>query len=455
MSDRNTGHPPDCPDGETLVAHLRDEVTPEERTWVDEHLAACHACRAEVERYRRLVGVLTELCDDTTDRDLTGKVLARLPKETSFSDRRFLLTAAAAAILVIGIAVASLLNRASEDVTPEATATAATHVEVGRALDWLARTQEPDGSWAPRKWEGQPIYRVGLTGLALLAFLGSDDDVTAGRYAETVERATGFLLAEQKKNGRFGPFFSAAPYNHGIATVALLHRYARRRDEKLKRPIEQALIFIGRHQGARGGWGYLSPEQRTNTSVTAWQLTAVLLADALGWPQARDAADKGLAWIANTLDAEGRAGYSRPGDFRYGPDVPTAIAAFCLSVGAAEDRRAPSAVKVTDALLRLASASTETEKVNFYRSYFLTHALGVARERGHADPSKLAVLSLRLKGDLVDRQVAEGLHAGSWDPTDRWSRAGGRVYATAMAALSLEADRRAQQIASRSAPRPR
>ncbi|HUU43026.1 MAG TPA: prenyltransferase/squalene oxidase repeat-containing protein, partial [Planctomycetota bacterium] len=333
--------------------------------------------------------------------------------------------------------------------------------EVALALDWLVRTQEPDGSWDPAKWDGQPVYRVGLTGLALLALVGSEEDVTAGRYAGAIARATAFLLSEQKVNGRFGPFFSASVYNHGIATVALLERYARTRDERLKRPIEEALVFIGRHQDADGGWGYLDPERDANASVTAWQLHAVLLADALGWSQARTSAQKALAWIESTVDAQGRAGYSRAGDFRYGPQVPTAIAAFFLSGKSGGDARGR---QVAEALGRLPWEGARAdppvpnggEGVDFYRAYFLTLALGALRGRDDAglsrtqvrDAAKLAQLRDEVTGDLVERQLTEGPDAGSWDPTDRWSPAGGRVYATAMAALSLQAGTRTTPFAA-------
>jgi hypothetical protein len=35
------------------------------------------------------------------------------------------------------------------------------------------------------------------------------------------------------------------------------------------------------------------------------------------------------------------------------------------------------------------------------------------------------------------RKYADGCGCGSWDPVDRWGAEGGRVYATAMNALTL------------------
>jgi hypothetical protein len=42
------------------------------------------------------------------------------------------------------------------------------------------------------------------------------------------------------------------------------------------------------------------------------------------------------------------------------------------------------------------------------------------------------------EGDLPLQRGGDGPHAGSWDPDPVWGGHGGRVYATAVAALTLE-----------------
>lgn len=44
-----------------------------------------------------------------------------------------------------------------------------------------------------------------------------------------------------------------------------------------------------------------------------------------------------------------------------------------------------------------------------------------------------------LHWSALDSQVAEGRHAGSWEPEGPWGMVGGRAYATAMTLLSLQA----------------
>jgi hypothetical protein len=43
-----------------------------------------------------------------------------------------------------------------------------------------------------------------------------------------------------------------------------------------------------------------------------------------------------------------------------------------------------------------------------------------------------------LAPELVAHQRTDGAFTGSWDPQDRWSRLGGRVYQTAICTLCLE-----------------
>jgi hypothetical protein len=73
--------------------------------------------------------------------------------------------------------------------------------------------------------------------------------------------------------------------------------------------------------------------------------------------------------------------------------------------------------------------------------YFDTYAVSAALFRfdGPEGP-RWKAWNEDLKNLLVPHQMTgkDGCADGSWDPTDRWSVAGGRVYATAMNALNLE-----------------
>jgi hypothetical protein len=211
------------------------------------------------------------------------------------------------------------------------------------------------------------------------------------------------------------------------------------------------LGFITQQQQDDGGWGYL--QTPANTSITSWQLQALLLGAGLDWPTAGPAARRGLSWVRATLDAEGRAGYTKPGDFPYGSQGLTAMAALCIAMGERGSVRADGDGGVFHSLVEAASAGVENH--DFVRSYFLANALSVAAlDRDAVDP-ELARLSAELRRAVADRQIKSGPDAGSWDPSDRWGPAGGRVYATAMGVLSLRAGERARRLAEPGRARPR
>ena len=432
-----------CPEEESAVAYVQGELSDEELSRFERHLAECEVCRDKVSEMRAVVARLRELAPEPLSRDLAPDVLARIRQPAPPALRLLRIAVLAACLLLIlwgGWALRDAFR------TPRGEAPS--DKQVALALDWLASAQEADGSWDPGKWGGQSDYRTALTGLALLAFTGADETAARGPHAETVARAVTYLLGEQSKGGRFGPFFSGAPYNHGIATLALLETYARTRDAKLRAPLARAVYFIKARQDERGGWGYLSREVRTNTSITAWQLQALLLAHSLGWSDTNRSAEKGLSWLEGVVGPDGLAGYSRSGDFPYGSRTLTAMTAFCLSVGAQRQLgRAELPAKTMDALVRL--ASKPTGEPDYYQSYFLTHALSAARGKGPEESFELDPLTRQLRDALIERQVKTGPNSGSWEPSDRWGRAGGRVYATAMAALSLQADTHAAGLLDR------
>jgi hypothetical protein len=463
-----------CPRAESVAGYVLGELAGDELAGFEKHLATCDACRRAAADFRAVIARMREVGPEPLARDLTPAILAKVDEMERRRGRRVLTLpriAAVAASFVAALAAALVGRRMSlqeeapvvvelpvadapaGDDAPVAAVPVATPTEVLRALDWLAASQEPDGSWDATRWEGQDTFTVGLSGLAVLAFVGAGETHRDGAHARTVERGLDYLVGCQVENGRLGPFLGAALYNHGIATVALLEVYARTREPGLREPIGRALDFMTTEQGADGGWGYLGGG-RSNTSVTAWQIHALLLAASLDWPDASAAGARGLAWLEGIVGDDGLAGYTRPGDHPNGPETLTAMTALMLSVGSSEmDAAGPEGARAVRSLVRLTSAPA-AGSTDYYRSYFLTHALRVAEATEHRE----VALSGTPEGEerprptdelrvaLVERQLRAGPNSGSWSPSDRWGLTGGRVYSTAMAALSLEADRRADEL---------
>ncbi|MGH7151545.1 MAG: hypothetical protein ACREIU_12645, partial [Planctomycetota bacterium] len=84
------------------------------------------------------------------------------------------------------------------------------------ALDWLAKHQSPDGRWdsdgfsqacrgSPCDGPGEALHDIGVSGLALLAFLGDGNTHKVGLHRETVQKGLRWLLEQQDpESGLFG-----------------------------------------------------------------------------------------------------------------------------------------------------------------------------------------------------------------------------------------------------------
>ena len=85
------------------------------------------------------------------------------------------------------------------------------------------------------------------------------------------------------------------------------------------------------------------------------------------------------------------------------------------------------------------AAAYRPRDLDYYRAFFFEYALRAVEE---ASSGAVA----RSREMIVESQVKAGPHSGSFEPLDRWSATGGRVYSTAMAALSLQADANAPRM---------
>jgi len=301
-------------------------------------------------------------------------------------------------------------------------------VDPGRqALAWLCQTQEADGSWSAAKWGGSQHYEVALTGLSLLTLLdGKSGSKTA------IEKAIAYLIQHQQADGRFGEIFSGTPYNHGIATLALAKAYETRKDKALCLVLDKAISAICARQYADGGWGYENEAHpASNLSITLWQIEALRLVSKYDWPQVRTRVERGLRWMAGVAADDGSFGYQKSGDTPGGASQTlTAMGAMSLLDPAHIGLVSPGRRQAIKAQMQRL-ASTPGPDMDYYRRYFLTAALKMMDE----EPAHRGLMAMR--HDLVTQQIKRGAEAGSWKADDRWGSTGGRIYATAMASLSL------------------
>ena len=301
-------------------------------------------------------------------------------------------------------------------------------VEAG--LAWLARVQEADGHWDAAKWGGgADPTNCGVTGLALLCFLGAGHTDQEGKYKETVRRGLNWLAEVQRPDGHFGR--GGRFYEQGICTMAVSEAFAMSGGSRLRQVGQKAIGRIIKVQPPSGGFDYQGRGQ-VDVSVTGWQIMAIKSAETAKLTVPAEAVRRCEHFLKYATYPDGRMGY-RATDHRSRPSGPTpsmtAVGAVC--------RRFLGHSSSDPLLIEACHHIRETgvQLGDLYYTYYGTLAQFMmgpkSREwqewnRGFRDP-------------LLKLQVRDGPLAGSWNPKGhKWGQAGGRIYTTAMALLSLE-----------------
>ncbi len=187
-----------------------------------------------------------------------------------------------------------------------------TEEAVVRALRWLKKKQNKDGSWSNSK--------VAMTGLAILTFLSHGDKPGESvEFGPTVQAALEYLMNVQNKTtGRL-----PGNYDHPIASYALCEAYGMTLNPNVKVAAEKSLEMIIKGQHPTGGWTYNmdpNPDKETgkyrdDTSYMGWCAQALKAANLAklqvnGLDKAIKLAIKGFKANAHP---NGGFGYTGPG----------------------------------------------------------------------------------------------------------------------------------------------
>ncbi|TAH36893.1 MAG: hypothetical protein EYC70_07875 [Planctomycetota bacterium] len=347
-----------------------------------------------------------------------------------------------------------------------------TEAAVEDALKWLADHQTEDGYWdcdeffywdkikeePPSDGPGNAVNDVGVTGLALLAFLGHGDTMSTGAYADQVRRGINWLRDVQLDNGLFGDEVgNPTLYNHSIATMAMGEAYFFGKSPILKPVLEKAVKVIVNSRNPYLAWRYqLEPNGDNDTSITGWMVFALETAKDGGIPVSKDVFDGAEAWFAQITDDNGRSGYtleagvgSRPSRkqiylSRFPPDKSealTAVALLCrifMTPEGATDFKAHPQYEVMKKQADLISKTLPLwdeagGSIDFYYWYYATFAMYQWGDKAWQN------WKTAIEKALLPHQRKDGNFKGSWDPQfEPWGDEGGRVYTTALGAIILE-----------------
>ncbi len=322
-------------------------------------------------------------------------------------------------------------------------------VEAG--LRWLAMQQNKgDGSWgAP-----EPLYKVGVTALAVLAFLGAGHYPYGGtEYAPNVEAGLQCLLNDQADDGVFGTRATAKyMYNHAIATLALCEAIHFCSHPLYEEAARRGVEFIETARNPLLAWRYDPRGGENDTSVTCHCLHALHMARLRGLDVQDESVAGGLQWLDKmTEPGTGVVGYNFPGGESYRPEelkkrfppedtyALTAAGTFCRLLFVDRGHKNPdrSSEKGADLCMGRPPIWDADDDLAYYSIdmyYWYWGALALHQFGG----KPWREWTERIRKEIVPNQVREGPDAGSWPTADPWGREGGRVYATSMMVLVLE-----------------
>jgi hypothetical protein len=335
------------------------------------------------------------------------------------------------------------------------------HRVVEAGLEWLKNHQSPEGHWDcdnfmangdPKKGplcdgRGQPQYDVGVSGLALLAFLGAGHTHREGAYKETVRKGLRWMVQQQDADGCFGPRTHHFTYNHGIAALAMAEAYGMTQTGIWKVPAQKGIDFVIAAQNPYKAWRYDVRPGENDVSVTGWMgmaLKSAKLAGNLVVPD--DPLKHAHDFIKEmTNDEDGRTGYTKKGERPVRPEgketkFPAEESESLTAVGMLirifneENPKDSAMLKAGAELLskRLPIWDDKTGKIDMYYWYYGT--LSMFQMGGDAWEQ----WNRKMLDAIIKTQRNDGNFKGSWDPIDPWGEDGGRVYSTAVMTMCLE-----------------
>lgn len=324
-----------------------------------------------------------------------------------------------------------------------------TEKAVRAALGWLAEAQSENGGWDASRF-GSGHERVvlghnrggagaeadtGVTGLALLAFLGNGHSHQHGSYRNEVARGLEYLRQRQRADGSlFGDAqLFARTYCHSMATLAVCEAYAMTNDSRLDALARAATTYsLAMQHPTDGGWRYRRGDTG-DTSQLGWQLMALKSAELVGI----EVPDVTWTRIERFLRRvkRGNAG----GLASYRPDGPasrtmTAEAWFCHQLLQVDRSGTLNPDSIREAIESLSKELPSPGNRNLYYWYYATLALQQNQDHSPGSAEAWESWNHALTTALLTTQENDG----SWNADTVWGGYGGKVYTTALSALCLE-----------------
>ena len=303
-----------------------------------------------------------------------------------------------------------------------------------KASDFLVSQQQDTGAIAEKGVRPD----VTMTSLAVLAMssMGHQpaDPTPEGR---AMKKALEFVMkpGQQEPDGYYGKTDGSRMYGHGIISLMLAEMLGmggdERQDAAIRDHCRKAIELILRSQrlpkkdDQRGGWRYTPDAADSDMSVTCWQVMALRAARNAGMDVPKESIDLAVRYIKSLYSSGERKG--GPGGFGYaskGTEIST-TAEGLLALQVCGDYDSEEVKGASERLLQ--KGLKQGDKWFFYTAYYMAQGM-YQRGDKFATEGRRAIMDAVLPLQRAD---------GSWEGEGGEERQGGKVYATALAVLSL------------------
>ncbi len=299
---------------------------------------------------------------------------------------------------------------------------------VARALQWLRKIQQRDGSWSFQDVgegakPGSLDSPLGATAMATLCFLGSGSTTRTGPDKDLVKRAFEFMISQKGSDSDLQGTDSM--YVHAIVTLCLTELVTMEPDEKIyrKHAVDAVSYIESAQDPIGGGWRYTF-QSPGDTSVTGWDVMALQSGQSGGIKVDPVVVNRAQAFLDSVSDSGGATYCYTPGS----PASPsmTAVGLLCrMYLGWPQDSG-----PLREGIHRLSTIGVS--QADMYYNYYSTIALH------HYGGTEWEEWNATMRDQLVMTQIVEGAAAGSWPVTDPHGESGGQIYQTCLSVLTLE-----------------
>ncbi len=279
---------------------------------------------------------------------------------------------------------------------------------------------------------------VGVSSLALMAFLANGQLPGRGKYGHVVERGTDFVLSCVDEDTGFISAYETRMYSHAFASLFLAEIFGMTRRPDLQAKLQHAIDLTVQTQNSQGAWRYRPYAPDSDMSIAVCQLMALRAARNIGIQVPKNTITRAYKYIQDSAYPVG----SRRGAFKYQIDQPETRVSFALTAAGLaslmhagyydDDMIKPGIRWLKRRISELKRYQHENYPTYFYwyGHYYAAQVMFIAGDESRDRELWDGFYWPRIRDELLENQQANG----SW----RNYPGPGDVFGTAVACIILQ-----------------